>query len=136
VIARDLLYAVVPELVETRISNVADDRVAVLDDGNGEHACHAIPLEPRGGKTIDLVVGDRNGLADAIVSRTSLAFEASAQHGERDFRSFAAGGLSADTIDDHEQATVGIAVEPILIDLSLEPGVGLLAALIAVLLGI
>ena len=73
---------------------------------------------------MDLVVGDRDRLAQAVGDRAGLALEAGAQHRQRDVRRLAAGGLAADAVDDDEEAAGGVAVKAILVDLALQAGVG------------
>src|SRR5262245_48164607 len=73
---------------------------------------------------MDFVVGDRDGFADALVHGARLTLEAGTQHRERERGGFAAGGLPAHAVDDHEQAAGRVHVESILVVFALQPGVG------------
>ena len=67
---------------------------------------------------MNLVVGDGDRLAHALVHRAGLALEPRAQHRQRERRGLAAGRLAADAVDDHEDAARGVDVEAILVDVA------------------
>ena len=76
------------------------------------------------GQAVDFVVGDGDRLADAFVDRAGFALEPVAQHRQRHVRGFAAGGLTADAVDDREEAAAGIDVEAVFVDFALQAGIG------------
>ena len=120
-IPRDLVDAAAPQLVEPRIADVTDHEPVVGHDRDREDARHPLPLGPQRGQPVDLVVGDRDRLAHAVVDLARLALEARAQHRERGLGRFLAGGLTAHAVDDDEQAPGRIVVEAILVDRTLQP---------------
>src|SRR6187401_2341224 len=123
-IVRDLLDVAVAHFVEARVADMSDRGHAVLDDGDGEDARHAVPLRPRRRQAMDLVVGDGNRFSYTIADRPGLSLEPLAQHAQGDVGSLSAGGLPANTVDDDEQPARLVNEEAILIDLTLKAGVG------------
>ena len=125
VIARDLLDEPAPQLVEPGIADVADKRMAVAHDDRREDAGHAVPLGPQARLAMDLVVRDRDRFAQAQRDRAGLAFQPGPEHLHRRVGGLAAGRLPADPVDDHEEPAREVNVEPILVDLALQPRIGL-----------
>ena len=117
------------QLVQPRVADVPDHDVAVVDDGDGEHAGHALPLGPERREPVDFVVGEGNGLAHAILDRAGLALEARAQHRQRGLGRLLARRLAADAVDDDEETARGVAVETILVDGALQTGMAVAGGL-------
>ena len=82
-------------------------------------------------EAMDLVVRDGDRLSKTRRDRSRLALQASPEHADRRVGSLAAGRLPADAVDDHEEPARGVDVEPVLVDLALQPGVGAAGALSA-----
>src|SRR5688572_22708129 len=120
----DLVNLTAAKRVEARVPDMPDGRLAVLDDSYGQHACHALPLGTARGKTVDLVVGDRDRLADAIGDGAGLALETLADHRERNVGSLAARRLPSHAVDHDEQASRLVNVESILVHIALATRVG------------
>ena len=124
VIARDLRDEPATQLVEPGVADVANERAAVAQHDRREDAGHAVPFGPPARQTMDFVVCDRNRLAQTHRHRAGLAFQPGPEHLYRDIGRFAARRLPADAVDDHEEPTRRIEMEPVFIDLSLESRVG------------
>src|SRR6185437_11573977 len=92
-------------------------------DGDGEDARHASPVGGHRGEPEDLIVGEEDGLADAIFDAAGFALEPRAHERQRGFRGLLAGRLTADAVDDDEDAAERVVVVAIFVDLALEAGV-------------
>ena len=68
-----------------------------------------------------LIVGKCDRFADPIIDRTSLPFEPSSHRCQRRLGGLLARSLTADAIDDDENAVRGIAVKTVLVDRPLKP---------------
>ncbi len=123
-VTRDLFDATVADFVETRVANVTDRRRPVLDNRDCENAGHAPPLRASGGQAMNFVVGNSDRFANAFANRARLALEALAQHAQGDVGCSSAGSLSADAVDDDEQAARFVNVEAVLVDLTLKASIG------------
>src|SRR5689334_10218142 len=123
-VPRDLFDAAIADLVESRVADMANRGRPILEDGNGEHACHALPLRASGSQAMNLVVCNRDRFANALANRAGLALESLAQHAERDVGSFSASRLPADAIDDDEHPARLVNVEAILVDHTPQAGIG------------
>src|SRR5678816_223855 len=76
---------------------------------------------------MDFVVGQGDGFANAMRERAisgRRTGQAGADDVERGVGRAAARGLAADAVDDGEDAALGIAVKPILVDVALVADVG------------
>src|SRR3954454_9614457 len=122
-VARDLVDALLPDFVQPGVPDVADDRTRLLQHDDREDARHAAPFRTDAGKAVDLVVGDRDRLADAFDRWPRLALEPRPEHAHGSVGGFPSRGLSADPVDDHEQPAGDVDMEPILVDLALPTGV-------------
>ena len=69
---------------------------------------------------MNLVVGDRDRLADAILERAGLALEPRPQHAQRGVGRLLARRLAADAVDDAEESARRVEVEAILVDVALQ----------------
>ena len=110
VVGRDLLDRPAAQLVEPRVADVADHRAVAVDHRDREHAGHAVPLGRERGLAVDLVVGEGDGVADAIRVGRRCRSQPRAHDVERRIGRPPAGGLSADAVDDDEDAALGIDV--------------------------
>jgi hypothetical protein len=70
-------------------------------------------------ETINLVVGDRDGVTDTLGSWSSLAVQPLSKHRERNIGGFSTGSLASHAIDNEEKATRRVAMEPIFINIAL-----------------
>jgi hypothetical protein len=123
-IVRDLANLAAAEMVETRIAHVADDGRSIVEHGHGEHAGHALPFGIGLRSFEDFIIGDGDGFADALFGGASLALKAGTEALDGNGRGFFAGSLTADAIDDEEDAAVGVNVEGVLIVSADAAGVG------------
>jgi hypothetical protein len=124
-IAGDFLDAAVMKFVEPGVADVADDRAPVGDHDRGQHAGHAAPLGSETRQAVNLVVRDRDRFAQAPRDRSGLALEARPQHADGGIGRLAAGRLTADAVDDHEEPAGHVDVVSIFVDLALQPRMGL-----------
>ena len=124
VIARDLVDAFVPKLVQARVADMAHHGARLVDDDDGEDARHPVPLRPQDCGAMDLVVRDRDRFAHAIDERSRLALEPRPHRRQRDIGGSSAGRVAADAIDDQEQPSRQVEVDAIFIDVALQAGVG------------
>ena len=124
VIAGDFVDAIVPQLVQPRVADVADNRARLVHDHDREDARHAIPLRPQPGSAMDLVVRDRDGFPHPIDHRPRLPFQPRPHHCQRDVGGLSAGRVAADAVDDHEQASRHVDVDAIFVDVPLQARVG------------
>ena len=67
-----------------------------------------------------IAIASRRRIATGPVSRSRRALSIA----QRGVGRLAAGRLSADAVDDHEEAARGVDVEPILVDLALQSRIG------------
>ena len=104
---------------------MADDRPQVVNDHDRDDARHAAPFGPRGGQAMDLVVGDRDGLANPGRDRPRLAFQPRSERAQCDVGGFSTRSVTAHAIDDDEQPARGVDVQPVLVDCSLQSRVRL-----------
>src|SRR6266487_2583249 len=121
----DLFDATTPELVQPRVAHVTHDRACLVDDRDGEDARHAVPLRPQAGGSMDLVVRDRDRFPYTIYDGPGFSFHSRPEHRQGDVGRLAAGGPTADAVDDHEQAPRRVTVEAVLVDLPLQTGIRL-----------
>ena len=124
-VARDLVDAVVADLVQPGVPDVTDDRARVVQHDDREDARHPVPFRPQSGEAVDFVVRDRDRFADAFDRWARLPLEPRPEHAHRGVGGFPSCGLSPDPVDDHEQPAGDVDVEPVLVDLSLPTRVGL-----------
>jgi len=110
------------ELVQARIADVADGGAALLHQRGGEHARHALIFRVGAGHLEDFVVGDGDGLADALFGGAGLALEAAADAGLGDGGGAFAGGLPANAVHHQEDAALGVAVDAVFVVLPHQPG--------------
>ncbi len=73
---------------------------------------------------MDFVVGDRDGLSHPIADRSCLPFQSPPEHRQRDVGGLSTRGLTTNPVDDNEQAARDVDVEPILVDIPLQSGIG------------
>ena len=66
----------------------------------------------------NLVVGDGDGFADALLGGAGLALQAGAHALDGDLRGLLAGGLPADAVDHQEDAALGVDVPRVLVVLA------------------
>src|SRR6476620_8925732 len=102
-VARDLVDAVLSDLVQPGVTDVTDDRARVLHYDDREDAGHPVPFRPDAGEAVDFIVRDRDRLANAFDRGPGLSLEPRPEHAHGGVGGFPAGGLSADPVDDHEQ---------------------------------
>ena len=121
-IARDLHDFAAAQFVESGVAHVADGHAAVVDDGDRQHAAHALPLRAQRRAPMDFVVGDGDRFADAIVDRTGLALEPGAKHRDRGVGRLFARGVAAHAVDDEEDAAGRIVVEAVFVLRPLQSG--------------
>src|SRR3954466_5811431 len=98
-VARDLLDAVLSDLVQPRVSDVTDDRARLLQHDDREDAGHAVPFRAEAGEPVDLVVRDRDRLADAFDRWPRLPLEPRPEHAHGSVGGFPSCSLSADPVD-------------------------------------
>ena len=92
------------KLVQPCIAHVADDHVAVVDDGGREDAGHALLVRVQRRQAEDFVVGEPDRFAYAILDPARFALEPRPDQRERRVRGLLASRLSADAVDDQEDA--------------------------------
>ena len=123
-IASNLLDAAVPELVQSGVADMADDCAAIGDHGDGQDTGHPVPFLAQSREAMDFVVRDRNRFAEARGDRSSLPLQASAEHAHRGVCGSSAGSLTSNAVDHHEKTAREVDVEPVLVHLALETGIG------------
>ena len=115
VIVGELLDRAGPQLVEPRIADVTDRDLAILDDGGGQDAGHSGPFRIGPREAVDLVVGERDRFAQPLLGRTGRPLESGTHLQQRGLGCNLPPGMATDTVDDDEDAAVGIAMETILV---------------------
>ncbi len=114
-IVRDLADLAAAHLVEARIAHVPGHGGAVLQHHQSEHAGHAAPLLVTARRAQNLIVGHRDGLANALLGGAGLALQAGAYTLHRNRRRLLARGLAADAIHHQENAALLVDVERVLV---------------------
>jgi hypothetical protein len=114
-IVSDLLDPAAPDLVQPRISHVPDDGRPVFDHCHREDASHSVPLSICSSKTKDLIIGNGNGLADALAGAACLALETAPDHAQGNVRGFFTGGMPADSINHKKDAPIRVEVKSVLV---------------------
>jgi hypothetical protein len=104
---------------------VTGNRVSVVDHHDRQDARHAVPLRPRSRGAVDFVVRDRDRFPDAIDEGPGFPLESRPQHRQRDVSGLTTGGLSADAVDDHEQAARDVDMNAIFVHFPVHAGIGL-----------
>src|SRR5689334_20495290 len=112
-VPRDLSNAVVSELIKACVADVSDRYTAVVYKSCGQDAGHSVPLRSRARQTIDFVIRLRDGFTDALNRQPGLPFESSAYYRESYVCSLAAGRLTANPIDDDEDAMRRVEIETV-----------------------
>jgi hypothetical protein len=124
VVRRQLLDPAAAKLVQARVSDVADHRAVAVDDCRRQHARHAVPFGAGGGLAMDLIVCAGDRIAQACRHRAVARGEFRAHHIQRRVGRPSARRLTADAIDDDEDAAVGVHKVAILVDDTLDADVG------------
>jgi hypothetical protein len=119
----DLAQLPVGEFVEPRVADVTDRGLAALDDCGRHDAGHPLPLFTRLGAVEDLVIGERDGFVDALGGAAGLTPQARADNVEGDVGGLIAGGVTADTVDNDEDALVRLAEEAVFVFIACAAGV-------------
>jgi hypothetical protein len=103
-VARDLLNAVLTELIKACVADVSDRCTAVVYKGCGQHAGHPAPLRSRAGETMDFVIRARDRFPDTLNRRSRLPFEPGSYYRQGYVCSLAAGRLTANAVNYDEDA--------------------------------
>ena len=106
-----------------------DDRPQVLNDHDRDDARHAVPFGPRAGQAMDLVICDRDRLANPGRDRRRLPFQPRSERAQSDVGGFSTRSLTAHAVDDDEYPARGVDVQAVLVDCSLQPRVRLASRL-------
>lgn len=110
--------------VEAGIADVADGNDVVFDDGRAEDAGHPGPIGVGLGEAEDFVVGEGDGFAEALFGGAGLTGEAFTQDIDGGFGGVLPGGVATDTVDDGEDAVIGIGEVAVLVIGPATPHVG------------
>ena len=124
VIARHLVDAFVPELVQARVADMAHHGAHIVDNDDGQDARHPVPFRPQDCGAMDRVVRERDRFTHAIDKRSRLALEPRPHRRQRDIGGSSTGRVAADAVDDQEQPSRQVEVDAIFIDVALQAGVG------------
>jgi hypothetical protein len=112
-----------PRSLYSRVSPTWPTTTSPFDDHrDGEDAGHALPLRSNRGEAVDFVVGERDRFSDPILDRPGLTLEARPHRRERRLGGLLPRRLTADAVDDDEDAVSGVAMEAIFVDGALQAG--------------
>ena len=101
--------------VKPRIAHMPHRHHVVFDESDREDTGHACPFRPRPGETVNLIIRERDGLADTVFGCARGALEAFLQDVDSGRRRMLARRVAAYTVDHGKNAALGIHVIPIFV---------------------
>ena len=122
-VARDLRNGAAPDLVQPRIADVPDHRLAIRHHRHRQHACHPGELRTALRLFEDAPSGQRDAFADAFLDGAGRALQARQQLRFGDRRGPFAAGLPADAVDDEIDAALVVFVDTVFIVAADTPGI-------------